>query len=131
MEHSAACLKMQAALKAFEEKHPNYCRNCSGAGYVEYKPTRDDPGDIDTCPKCLAQRKCPLCGDFIVTDESTDVSHCLNCDWTDVDFVLEGNQTGEIAPDVDCYCYEIDPPDYPTLPEPEFLRDEIFGNTEL
>ena len=62
MKHSVECIKL---FKEWEEKYPNYCRNCNGAGGFYFSGTRWIPPDFAECDECIGQGKCPLCGEKI------------------------------------------------------------------
>lgn len=67
--HSPECQAVTESWKeqvrAFETKHPRYCRHCGGAGYFkEYFKPAPGPGYMEEtypCPKCEEEGFCALC----------------------------------------------------------------------
>ena len=68
------------------EQHPHACVSCGGSGavYSTYDPSPSGVSlgagwfmDVDPCPDCLDQDKCPRCGSKMADEDS-----CSACDWT-------------------------------------------------
>jgi len=90
--HSKKCLNIQKEydlrLKAFNEKYPNCCKACDGHGFVTWYERLDDHGgmDMQDICGCVADGKCPLCGEQVWGDDENidqDLSRCNNCGWTE------------------------------------------------
>jgi hypothetical protein len=80
-EYEKALARYQEAKAKFEAEHPNYCRHCGGWGYIGSGLMDSDTGipDIDLCPECSEQNKCPHCGGTVTPDGD---EHCLVCGYT-------------------------------------------------
>jgi hypothetical protein len=66
------------------------CPACDGTGYqtIQLPPDAHSPtGDTVTqwvdCPSCLAQGRCPACGDWPLMGKSEEATgrRCRRCDW--------------------------------------------------
>jgi hypothetical protein len=62
MNHSIEC---EEKFKEWEDKYPNRCQICNGAGGWSYPGTYWEPPDYVECEACIGQSKCPLCGEGI------------------------------------------------------------------
>jgi hypothetical protein len=70
--HTPECIKeteaIEAAIDAWENKWPNYCRNCGAAGgfynpgVYRYPDGSGEPPSFDECPNCVDESRCPRCG---------------------------------------------------------------------
>jgi len=89
MIHTQACdeafAKAHDLREEFEKKHPNFCRNCGGAGvfYESYDPSPAGVSlgsgsmiDVYLCEECIEQNKCPLCGQETLSEDGTKCSSC-------------------------------------------------------
>ena len=60
----------------FIEAHPKFCRECLGAGYLEYQENLAPHGMgpwfctvKDACEECEGKGLCPVCGEETVDDD--------------------------------------------------------------
>jgi hypothetical protein len=113
--HTKRCLEDKEsrakALTKFEAEHPNYCKDCGGAGVLMHTENGAPHGCgywpmpvYDACASCIETGHCPLCGHFH-EDEEWEGESCEACDWT-------WDSIGDVAPGPwECYCWEHS--DYP------------------
>lgn len=92
MDCSQECREKRERVKAeravWEAAHPGHCKVCGGAGRsvspgssVPYGSTYVSlPDDVDPCPACVEQGRCPWCGDTNLDDGR---GRCRNvaCRW--------------------------------------------------
>lgn len=82
-EFEADCLAAYTAeLMTARETWPHACRSCSGSGFAYY----DHPQDgWEICDVCVAEGRCPRCGQqaVAVTDETEEM--CTSCGWAIAD----------------------------------------------
>ncbi len=104
MEHTPACLAMQAERAAYEQFWgKTYCSVCGGTGVVSWVENQSPLGSgyywpetmYDPCHKCMGH--CPRCG-VEVPEEfmETDFALCPQCGF------VTGRTPG--IPVVECYC---------------------------
>ena len=121
--HTASCLVSKAkfafAQFAFENKYPDYCRKCGGAGWTnyDYDPS---PAGVGLAPGFMTESEececwteppyyCPLCGaqgtvvSVVLTDDPNkynDTWECVKCGWNSEEF-FDNPTTMIHAPDPD------------------------------
>lgn len=77
---NAAARASNEAEAVFRAAHPGCCLDCGGWGGRNHPGTMETPPEFGECRKCLAEGKCPWCGDAL-PDGDEDTMAC-KCGWS-------------------------------------------------
>jgi len=84
-EFDAYCVEVAQANKEWNERWPNACKKCEGAGgssYIEMHGFKHGAGEqmFDTCA-CVDDGICPRCGFSMDNSEGDETIPCKLCGW--------------------------------------------------
>lgn len=116
IEHDLACRNQLMAVELYDEKYPDYCRSCNGAGYHHdpgvwmYADGSGEPPSDEPCV-CVEAGRCPRCGVETAIMEVADwgaYAVCIECGFDERKlFRVEGFEGEDYArPDDTCECGE-------------------------
>jgi hypothetical protein len=105
-ECQAAMQKRVAEIAAWQDRWPNHCRTCRGAGasYSSYDPSPSgvllgsgSMIDVDLCPDCAELGACSRCGwsTYLLEQGEHGTDGCRRCGWDGQDCQ---------PPDPECIC---------------------------
>jgi hypothetical protein len=85
--HTAGCVekqrKIEWARSFYFTRWPAVCLKCEGLGFKHYHATQWEPEDVDACPGCIQQGRCPRCQKFTFDPQQVELdSRCAWCGWT-------------------------------------------------
>lgn len=87
MQHTPECQaaqdRYQKAVEEYEQKWPNWCRNCFGMGGFVIRNYPSEPDDYEICSHCMEKGVCPRCGQTVwdVEDVFEFPTTCPKCGW--------------------------------------------------